>query len=434
MSSGRRHEGGEKGVSLEESISNESQAQELDYLLSLCKRNCENNNSPFETPKKYQTHRINDFLSKLQENARHVICVDKNFKHHFTSHITTKKSHIYSYPNESSRIKITKLLSKENILFNSGLLITAENVNGKKINYFVSAKAPCYVDIFDQIERIQKITQPEYFEDAFKKQFKTTQPFSSNFWGKAKKGSNWDADIMHEEHYESISDPMLVKVFKKNIFSLANGKKELTIVDAGGGKGRLASKLLKAAQEAAPPYRVIYILIEPDKYQCKIAQKNLAELKKNYGSKFVSSFKVINSTMEDFAKSSDFTRKYKNRVDGIVSSGGPLNAQVVSFEAALHNLKIMQNLLKPGGQLVATGLSPVMLTKKIFQREGFTVHQTSAVPENYNPEIMRNKFLQCYVCEKQPPSNEHLFAKSKQMKKNIEAQNTVVTSKNFKRK
>jgi SAM-dependent methyltransferase len=171
---------------------------------------------------------------------------------------------------------------------------------------------------------------------------------------------NWDINNLdHYYFYNDITDPMLVKAFEDYA---CKQPREMVVLDVGAGKGRLAMKLIqKAVQSGIDLY---YICLEPGKEQCDIAIQVLEGMRQEMNGRFT--FDVLNSTIGEFStKYSERTAELMNQVDVIISSGGALNYQVVATgKDALSNLHVMRDLMRPGGVMLVTGLSSLLLTKK----------------------------------------------------------------------
>ncbi len=98
---------------------------------------------------------------------------------------------------------------------------------------------------------------------------------------------------------------------------------------------------------------------------------------------------VINESLENFSSDSKY-KKYRESADIIISSGGPLNVQIVSHAAAIKNLGMLRRLLKKQGILIATGLSELAIKKKDMEKQHFTIfstHSVQAVKRKHKDEI-----------------------------------------------
>lgn len=204
----------------------------------------------------------------------------------------------------------------------------------------------------------------------------------------------WEMIPAVHDHYIKQSDPLFLQKFEQYISGLYKPGEELLILDIGAGKGRLAEKLIMLAQSSNIPLH--YIMLEPEKYQCDIIEERVNRLRETYGEQFVCQVTIINSTMEDFSRL-ELGKSYFGKIDGIISSGGPLNEFIVDFFNGHYNLGIVNELLKEKGVLLASGLTPLHFTRKALQQIGFNIKNMS---EKIDKEKGQTEHIQFYVAEK----------------------------------
>ena len=175
---------------------------------------------------------------------------------------------------------------------------------------------------------------------------------------------------------------------------MQHDKHPLIILEIGGGKGRLAIKLLTRAVERNIPIK--YFFLEPDKSQCDIAAEQFSSFKEKYTHKSNFSFYIINSTLNDAPDT--FFEEFSGKIHGIISCGGPLNARIVSYEEGCVNLALIKEFLIPQGKLLCAGLTLGLFTKNDFIKNDFKVLKT--VHRIINTELGAYSIQQNYVCEK----------------------------------
>lgn len=218
---------------------------------------------------------------------------------------------------------------------------------------------------------------------------------SSNYWN-----SDWDKAETVGLYYDTINDPMIFEAFVDSGLPLANKlatNESFVVLDIGAGKGRLAAKLIPYIKEEG--IALHYIFVEPDPLQVAIAKENLSSL---IGEGCQITF--IQSTIEDLSLS--------HKAHCIISSGGPLNAMVVSLEEAKANIKKCQELLLSDGVIIAAGHTPVQVKGKHFEQQGLEMvsyAKSSFIPKKYssNSYLQESKakcsffgYYQCYVAQK----------------------------------
>lgn len=293
-----------------------------------------------------------------------------------------------SYHNELQHLKITHFDSWLYSTLQSEYLLNFKFQNGDSQYYFVSQ---CYPELTELLNCIRQHMPAANIERIGKKAYREScEPFQKNYWSEVEnnKEHEWDREPIHAKYYEEINDPIILSRFKAEL-QYTQKQNGLTLLDVGGGKGRLAEKLLVYAQQAG--VKIHYLLLEPDEYQCAEAMKRLEQLDAKYEAKKLFTYSLINSTLEEF---NDY--EYSSQIDIIISSGGPLNRQVVSMDVAQQNLRKIYELLAVGGKLIATGYSALLVTAKTFAKYGFEIE--SKVDRSFT----RNEYpyVSCYECRK----------------------------------
>ncbi len=218
-----------------------------------------------------------------------------------------------------------------------------------------------------------------------------TRAFPDYYWSNL---GPWAKESANEDSYINTIDPIMIDTFKKMIIE-KRPQTVFTVIDAGGGKGRLAKKFIEAAEEMGVTLN--YALIEPDQSQCEEAQKVFAEMG--------SDAKVFRASLDQFRSSPDF-ENYKNSADFVISSGGPLNLQVVSRDDAIANLDILRELLNEDGCIIAAGKSKLALKKKEMEKQHFDVLQTHVKEENGEDRDNLLGMQQVYVLRKSKDEKE----------------------------
>lgn len=206
-------------------------------------------------------------------------------------------------------------------------------------------------------------------------------------------------------YYDVINDPMMMEACLDSVLPIASELPKdipLTIVEIGAGAGRFSEKFIKFIKEDVATLH--YILVEPDHLQITKAKEKLSPLIGKY-----CQITFVESTVENFSLS--------YQVHGIFSSGGPLNVMVASQEAAKANLKKYQELLLPGGVIIATGHTPLQVKGKHFEEQGLEMLSYTApsfIPKKHsdNAYLQQSKnkggffgYYQRYVAQKPAGKN-----------------------------
>ena len=333
---------------------------------------------------------IQSMINDKNNNRSHIYAVPNAFIHKAKSLQKNEHKHfnidISQTNNLINEIRIHRFYAHKDYDL-PGTAITFIGKKGEKQTFFIPFTEASQ-EFLDEVDKYAE-NSPNLELVTPKSSRLNSIAFSSDFWKREKSVPNWDEVTDHKEHYVNVSDPIFIEKLNQ-ILSARNNNKPLVIIDIGGGKGRLAAELIMAADKLG--VNVEYILVEPDNSQCLAASKTLHTLSSEQKHKI----KIKKYTFEKYME--EYGKKMQNQADIVISSGGPLNAQVVSHKDAVNNLRDMATLLAPGGKLLATGLSPLLVTKKDFKSNGLRVvsatHKSSAT----------DMPIQFYVCEK--PRNE----------------------------
>ena len=202
-------------------------------------------------------------------------------------------------------------------------------------------------------------------------------------------------------YYDRVSDIAIMDILKLNIESLktlAQHEKQLVIADLGAGNGRLAKKIIDLISPHIP---IHYLFLEPNKVEFESAQNMLKE----YAQSDRCQITWLNIPFEKM--------QLDVSAHCVISSGGPLNTQIVpTNEAAQQNLLRIRTLLVSDGLLIATGYSGIFINSHRFEKSGFNVLSSSAkveLPDDMSDYLKTETkfnmtyypFMQRYVCVNQ---------------------------------
>lgn len=317
-------------------------------------------------------------------SQNHILKVDKPFKLFLTNLGQSQGVCILSvneYHPELSQIRI-KYLNQISETNERGFLIKFTLKTNQKLYFYINEK----LEFCNQITLLQNLIPDQERENILpKKQRQLAKPFPLEAWG-TDNFQDWEANVRHQNAYKEIYDPMILENLKTFVLPRVKEKKELIIMDIGGGKGRLAEKIIHLVQENN--IKLYYVLLEPIASQVAIAKDRFANLKKLYQDDIVT--QIFTSTLDYFSKQECYPL-YQGSIDCIISCGGPLNKSVVSQDDAKKNLHIMQSLLAEGGRIIANGLSSLLVTRKDFYQCGLTMFSMSKkMDTGENIVIMQN--------------------------------------------
>jgi len=367
-------------------------------------------NTPLKTPESiiksrgWVNHSDLSEYNKRSNTLGNIVLVDNDFKLLFglnyapmfpeAGQLKANKTYEYfvdKYHDGISSIKYSEI-SGMTTIFTSGCLLIKFKLKDKN-EYTFLVKQDDNKEIRSLLDKISDLLSGEFIQISRRNRIRKF-PSYHRFWG-----GNWEDVQYVKEHYNN-SDLIYLTKFETHILNMKKKEPPLLIFDIGAGKGRLAEKLISLALTKGIPLH--YLLLEPDESQCKIASERLDELNNKYSEKFHFKTTIINSSIEEFTKS-ELYQSNVGKVDGIISSGGPLNTDIVSFEAAHENLSTIHNLLCEGGVLLASGLTELLVTKKTFEKYDMNIINMSEKAKTEN----KTELLQFYVLEKcNPIKNE----------------------------
>ncbi|WP_133128525.1 hypothetical protein [Legionella nagasakiensis] len=253
----------------------------------------------------------------------------------------------------------------------------SENNQIKKM-HFISKKMP---EIDHLLDKLKKNLPLECVEEKVKRFYRlSARPHDKSFWAKDWNESKYTAQYSDPKGIDSIT----VNTFNKYLHKHCRTGDDLILVDVGGGKGRVALKLIEEARRANIELK--YILIEPDVPQCREAASSLGEKAVVFAGTlqdFIATTQDITSEQYDLLEKA--LRKIGvniNEVVGnsdlVISSGGPLNIQVVSYQIAHQNAQDFFRMIHAQGAVIATGLTMLLLSKKNLEKIGFKVENCVA--------------------------------------------------------
>ena len=355
----------------------------IQYLYALC-MDVHQKNSCLSGTKNYNVAKLKTAIAQYGT----ILEIDNEFKLNQyvqnalrPAHQTSTHLDVAAYHDEISVLKITEFEGMITEVSEASYYITFEFKKACAKKHFF-----CKAEDFDEsIKLLINNIPEENIEVISKKQFRTqVKPLTTLFWQ-----SNWESAEV-EAHYDEVSDVFMVEKFAQYILPLAQKNTPLVLMDVGGGKGRLALKLIDRLIQEQAGFK--YIFIEPDSSQYATAQINFAPYAQY-------DIEVINMTVESFSKSDDY-KKYCKKVRGIILSGGPINENIVTRVDAEKNLERLLPLLSTHGIMLASGLSPVLFTKKEFEEKyHLNVLGTSKrTPSMYS--VIPDSLYQCYVLQK----------------------------------
>lgn len=189
-------------------------------------------------------------------------------------------------------------------------------------------------------------------------------------------------DVTEEvaRHYEAILYPRVVDTVAR--IGAIRGGRPLTIVDLGGGSGRLAEVLCERVPE---PRLARVIVVE--------RSTALASEARERATRLPGRLEVRNADILD----SQVWHDLDVRPDAFVLCGVVAH-QVLQHAEALHLMKGCLGALGSGGFVLVPSYSPALLTSAAYERIGFLVHnKTLSFFEEGTGALRTNDF---YVLEK----------------------------------
>ena len=283
--------------------------------------------------------------------------------------------HLEKYDEYLSYIKLNTFidLAKTNLRSLPDFVITMINKNNERRQFFIKDKK--IVNLINNIKDLSiELGIAEYTITKYNIENLNKEVYPIFAWD-----FNWDDHNTYGLWYNKVNDPMLIECFQQTVMPILKKSEDgaVTILDVGGGKGRLAKKLIEEVVKFN--ISVNYILLEPSN-QIEIARKNLKALEDNEKCKI----SFIKSLLKDIDKGI--------KAHCVISSGGPLNINVVSREQALSHLNIIKKTLLPQGVLIATGQTPLVVKAKHFNKVGLDVI-SYITPSITPPGYEQNNFI-----------------------------------------
>lgn len=360
---------------------------------------------------------ISAYAKKIKE-MESIIKVDNRFKmiNDFqpgSQSVSTIQINIDKYNALLKNINFANLYNQTNDATNTNsFLISLKFKNLNKFYFYVKEDKENIIE--NCLNRIIDILPPIHIERKSRKHIrKFLRPLEMSYWGKKETEKEWDQYKSAHRYYKYIAHPLITELFEKHVVTMQSQENHLFILDVGGGKAKLASKLIQLSQSLSIP--IHYFLLEPDPYQAEIAADVFSRLETKFKNKALFSTEVICSDLKDFYLKN---KKLKNKLHCIISSGGPLSEQVTSYQQAKDHVLIMRDLLIPGGKIIALGFTQLLISKKKFIHSKLTVLNTIKKLDDSG----YHGIVQAYVCEK-PNGNttNHFFKQSKSPKEPDEA-------------
>lgn len=193
-----------------------------------------------------------------------------------------------------------------------------------------------------------------------------SQPLPSGQWAEM----YHDNDGAVTKYYQNVNDPILIPEVEKALKERHFREKPL-ILELGGGRGRVAEQIL--ALSLIKKLGCQYVLVEPCADEIHIAKKLLHESCHKLGIENMVDIITIHAKASPKVLSN-----FYGKADLVISSGGPLNDQIVSLEEASQTAEQAFRCLVPSGRLLSVGLTFNLLSKKDYERYGFEVTNMSS--------------------------------------------------------
>nr|HAT8714773.1 hypothetical protein [Legionella jordanis] len=333
-----------------------------------------------------------DDLAEALAGPEPIVEVDNQFKLNqvIQKYLVSKaiRMNVADYHPQIDAIKVTDV-SHINMVSQANCILSLEFKSGEKKHFFIKT------GFEDEIRVLINRLPEENLEVVSKKQKRSTAaPKPKQFWSE-----NWEEESQTKMHYDKINDDIILEKFEGYVLPLAQTHKRLCIMDVGGGKGRLGSKLIDSLINHQIPFK--YILLEPAVIQCDAANY---QFQRKYPVELQNKdIEIINLTLENFVTTEDY-QKYQGGVDALILSGGPINQEIVWLKEAEENLSRLTPLLADQGIIIATGLSPLHFTGKDFaEKYDLQVLGTIKRRPTRNP-YLRGDLHQCYVLQNSAPS------------------------------
>ena len=296
--------------------------------------------------------------------------------------ITTNKTalvHIGNYSDDLSGIKINQFgPNRPPVDLRNMYILTLIYKTGVRNHYFIKND----LELINTINTIRKLSSlmniTEYSLTKGMIKACDSSARSLSFWDT----TPWEDERTHGLYYDKVNDPIVLEQFINRVLPLTKDfivEKPIIVIDMGGGKGRLADKLIAAAVDRSIP--IHYILVEPSRTQSEIALKQLSKYKANK----MCHIEVVQSSIEHFNPTV--------RAHCVISSGAVINMNVVTRTQAIQNTHKLASLLSGNGFLIATGQTAITIKSKHFLAAGMRV-LSYAMPCPTPPGYERDPFLE----------------------------------------
>lgn len=317
---------------------------------------------------------LSDKVIRLSEEANEAEAFNAAIKsdsqvikipHHFKTAvgpITTNKTaliHVDSFSKDLSAIKINQFSEERPPVNLRNMYILTFIYKIGRREYYIVKNNNELIKMIDDLRKLGSLMNiVEYSISKGMIQSCDRMIFDVEYWGKYQ----WETADTHGIYYDKVNDPLVLDQFTKLVLPMQNENKSdkpLVVVDMGGGKGRLADKLISSAIYAN--VNIHYVLVEPCLPQVTLAKEKL----KKYNDAKKCKIEVVHSTIEEFAPT--------DKAHCVISSGGTINMNVASRKKAIENVNNLSILLKPDGILIATGQTAIVPKSKHFKAAGMKV-------------------------------------------------------------
>lgn len=298
-------------------------------------------------------------------------------------------SSIRVYEFESFNPRAVMLMMKADLNY----YISISMKNGLKAKFIIKNKSELANP--DLINNLIASISESCLEVVVPKSFRRlSRPLQSSSW--ATMYSSGPSDVT--QYYIDINDPIMMNAIRQ--CGLLQNSITPLILDVGAGRGRLAEQVLTFLTENNIACH--YVLLEPSLTELTRARERLTKLFS--GSQSLHQISYVNGLA-----CTDTLSSYRGRANLILSSGGPLNDQIVDLNTARSVAALLFESLAADGMLISTGLTFNLLTAKAFRALGFSVDRMvsrhtseskSSSSDSSDQNSQQNEILQCYVLSK----------------------------------
>lgn len=212
--------------------------------------------------------------------------------------------------------------------------------------------------------KIMEQVRPFVSGDQFEKDTTAVKKhkLEKSYW--QNKDRDWRLPVDDRTDYYDRIHPAIARYTQSAIEHLVQqGKKEVTILDIAGGNGDLAERVIKNTQARFPDVSIAYRLIDYVQDDVDLANERFNSLRSNNVTALAEQ-----RDMFKYGFNSESVKKDKDLhlpqegADIVISSGGLLNNSITGeTEVAGAFNRMYTNLVRPGGFIVASGLSPLLI-------------------------------------------------------------------------